>query len=375
MIALVKYAEGRGNLELRESPRSRGRGVRRPHRGQGRGDLRIGHRLRRRGEDVHPPAAGGAGARVRGGGGGGRVEGEGLEAGRPRGLRQHRVRLRDLLLPARSGTTCSAPSGWGWATAWTAASPGTSASTAPCSPACPTRSSASPTASPSSTPRSSTRRPTPTGPWCRREGSCRARWSPSSGWGRSGSSPSRWPASPGRLGDHRHRAVGRHQAVRDRPHPRRDPLHPRGPGGRGRHRPGADRRRGARAGHRRGRPVRGAPAVLLHPAQHREVREDRVRPEAPGFSLNPLLDKGIQVRGHFGYDWVSWKNCIRLLAKGTLQIAPLITHTLPLSRWAGGLRAHPVEEGGQGRAQARLAIGPPIGERRPRRESHGSLTH
>lgn len=59
-------------------------------------------------------------------------------------------------------------------------------------------------------------------------------------------------------------------------------------------------------------------------------------PKPPGFSLNPLLDKGIQVRGHFGYDWVSWKNCIRLLAKGALQIGPLITHTLPLSRWQEG---------------------------------------
>jgi threonine dehydrogenase-like Zn-dependent dehydrogenase len=54
------------------------------------------------------------------------------------------------------------------------------------------------------------------------------------------------------------------------------------------------------------------------------------------YSLNPLLDKGLTVMGHFGYDWVSWKNCIRLLAKGSLQIGPLITHKLPLSRWQEG---------------------------------------
>lgn len=59
-------------------------------------------------------------------------------------------------------------------------------------------------------------------------------------------------------------------------------------------------------------------------------------PAPLGFSLNPLLDKGIQLRGHFGYDWVSWKNCLRLLAKGTLKIAPLISHTLGLSRWKEG---------------------------------------
>jgi threonine dehydrogenase-like Zn-dependent dehydrogenase len=59
-------------------------------------------------------------------------------------------------------------------------------------------------------------------------------------------------------------------------------------------------------------------------------------PHPPGFSLNPLLDRGISLRGHFGYDWVSWRNCIRLLAKGTLRMAPLITHTLPLARWEEG---------------------------------------
>ena len=59
-------------------------------------------------------------------------------------------------------------------------------------------------------------------------------------------------------------------------------------------------------------------------------------PHAPGFSLNPLLDKGITLRGHFGYDWLSWRNCIRLLAKGTLQIGPLITHTMSLGKWEEG---------------------------------------
>ena len=58
--------------------------------------------------------------------------------------------------------------------------------------------------------------------------------------------------------------------------------------------------------------------------------------EFPQFSLNPLLDKGISLKGHFGYDWVSWRNCIRLLARGTLRMAPLITHTLGLDRWEEG---------------------------------------
>jgi threonine dehydrogenase-like Zn-dependent dehydrogenase len=59
-------------------------------------------------------------------------------------------------------------------------------------------------------------------------------------------------------------------------------------------------------------------------------------PKAPEFSLNPLLDKGISLKGHFGYDWLSWRNCIRLLGKGVLRMAPLITHTLSLSDWEAG---------------------------------------
>ena len=56
-------------------------------------------------------------------------------------------------------------------------------------------------------------------------------------------------------------------------------------------------------------------------------------PNPLGFSLNPLLDKGISLKGHFGYDWLSWRNSIRLLAKGMLQFEPLITHTMGLQRW------------------------------------------
>ncbi len=56
----------------------------------------------------------------------------------------------------------------------------------------------------------------------------------------------------------------------------------------------------------------------------------------PGFSLNPLIDKGIMLKGHFGYDWLAWRNCIRLLEKGALRPGPVITHTLPLSEWEKG---------------------------------------
>jgi threonine dehydrogenase-like Zn-dependent dehydrogenase len=35
---------------------------------------------------------------------------------------------------------------------------------------------------------------------------------------------------------------------------------------------------------------------------------------------------------------VSWRNCIRLLAKGVLKMAPVITHTLNLSAWEKGFQ-------------------------------------
>ncbi|MBO9608641.1 MAG: zinc-binding dehydrogenase [Paenibacillaceae bacterium] len=55
---------------------------------------------------------------------------------------------------------------------------------------------------------------------------------------------------------------------------------------------------------------------------------------APDFSLDPLLNKGIAVKGHFGYDYVSWRNCLKLLEAGKLDLKSLITHKLPLSEWS-----------------------------------------
>lgn len=53
----------------------------------------------------------------------------------------------------------------------------------------------------------------------------------------------------------------------------------------------------------------------------------------PDFSLDPLLNKGITVKGHFGYDYVSWKNCLKLLEVGKLDLKSLITHKMKLSEW------------------------------------------
>jgi threonine dehydrogenase-like Zn-dependent dehydrogenase len=54
------------------------------------------------------------------------------------------------------------------------------------------------------------------------------------------------------------------------------------------------------------------------------------------FSLDPILDKSISIKGHFGYDHISWKNVIKLTEKGMLDMKTMISHRLPLSKWSEG---------------------------------------
>ncbi|MBN1299425.1 MAG: zinc-binding dehydrogenase [Actinobacteria bacterium] len=54
------------------------------------------------------------------------------------------------------------------------------------------------------------------------------------------------------------------------------------------------------------------------------------------FSLDPVLDKSISIKGHFGYDYISWKNVIKLMQKGLIDMKSMISHRLPLSRWREG---------------------------------------
>jgi threonine dehydrogenase-like Zn-dependent dehydrogenase len=54
------------------------------------------------------------------------------------------------------------------------------------------------------------------------------------------------------------------------------------------------------------------------------------------FSLDPILDKSISIKGHFGYDYISWKNVIKLTEKGMLDMKAMISHRMPLSKWSEG---------------------------------------
>jgi len=64
-----------------------------------------------------------------------------------------------------------------------------------------------------------------------------------------------------------------------------------------------------------------------------------------GVSLDRYINKGIRIQGHFAYDYVSWKNCIKLLELGKLNVKPIITHKLPLSEWEKGFELTETREG------------------------------
>lgn len=58
--------------------------------------------------------------------------------------------------------------------------------------------------------------------------------------------------------------------------------------------------------------------------------------EPYGGSLDALVERGITIKGHFGYDYVSWKKCIHLLELGKLDLKGMITHKVRLEDWEKG---------------------------------------
>jgi threonine dehydrogenase-like Zn-dependent dehydrogenase len=54
------------------------------------------------------------------------------------------------------------------------------------------------------------------------------------------------------------------------------------------------------------------------------------------YSLDNILDRGVSIKGHFGYDYQSWKNCIRLLTLGKIDLKSMISHRIRLEDWKRG---------------------------------------
>jgi len=55
-------------------------------------------------------------------------------------------------------------------------------------------------------------------------------------------------------------------------------------------------------------------------------------------SLEPLVTNAVEMKGHFGYDYTSWKNVLRLLEGGKLDYKKMISNILPLDKWKNGFQ-------------------------------------
>jgi L-iditol 2-dehydrogenase len=56
-------------------------------------------------------------------------------------------------------------------------------------------------------------------------------------------------------------------------------------------------------------------------------------PQPLGFSLDPLVQKNVQLQGSFSHNWPIWERVIHLLATGRLDIRPIVGGEWPLEEW------------------------------------------
>jgi alcohol dehydrogenase/L-iditol 2-dehydrogenase len=51
------------------------------------------------------------------------------------------------------------------------------------------------------------------------------------------------------------------------------------------------------------------------------------------FSLDPLVQKNVTLRGSFSHNWPIWERVIRLLSSGMLDVKPIVGGVWPLGEW------------------------------------------
>jgi L-iditol 2-dehydrogenase len=56
-------------------------------------------------------------------------------------------------------------------------------------------------------------------------------------------------------------------------------------------------------------------------------------PQPLNFSLDPLVQKNITLKGSFSHNWPIWERVIRLLATGKVDVKPILGGTWPLEQW------------------------------------------
>lgn len=57
-------------------------------------------------------------------------------------------------------------------------------------------------------------------------------------------------------------------------------------------------------------------------------------PKPVGFSLDPLITKAVTLQFCFSHNWDVWEKCLVLMDRKTVDLESLITHELPLDKWA-----------------------------------------
>lgn len=56
-------------------------------------------------------------------------------------------------------------------------------------------------------------------------------------------------------------------------------------------------------------------------------------PQPFGFSLDPLVQKNVTLQGSFSHNWPVWEKVIGLLARGQLDVKPIIGGVWPITEW------------------------------------------
>ena len=52
-----------------------------------------------------------------------------------------------------------------------------------------------------------------------------------------------------------------------------------------------------------------------------------------GFSLDPIIDKAVSIKGHFGYTWLSWRNVMNLAVAGKIDLKSMISHKMKITEF------------------------------------------
>jgi L-iditol 2-dehydrogenase len=65
----------------------------------------------------------------------------------------------------------------------------------------------------------------------------------------------------------------------------------------------------------------------------RADHQGRVGPQPFNYSLDPLVQKGVTLRGSLSHNWPIWENVIALLAGGSIDLGPILNRVAALEVW------------------------------------------